>query len=91
MCGQYFEPRHRTGPGDPHVIRFGGAQSSDALYFSFVTLTTLGFGDIALRSPPAKMLVTMEAVVGQLFLAVLVAWLIGLHITQPAKNRGIDD
>jgi len=73
------------------VIRFGGEHSVDALYFSFVTLTTLGYGDITPTSPIAKMLVCMEAVVGQLFLAILVARLVGLHIIHstnpPAKDN----
>ncbi len=66
-------------------IQFGGRNSTDALYFSFVTLTTLGFGDIAPISPLARTLVMLEAVTGQLFLAVLVARLVGLHITQVKK------
>jgi hypothetical protein len=47
-------------------------------YFSFVTLTTLGYGDILPISRLARTLAWMEAVFGQLFLAVLVARLVGL-------------
>ena len=72
-------------------LQFGSKQSSDALYFSFVTLTTLGFGDITPSSPTAKMLVAMEAVVGQLFLTILVARLVGLHITQSTSEQRRDN
>jgi hypothetical protein len=47
-----------------------------ALYFSFVTLATLGYGDIVPRTEIARGLVIVEAVGGQLFLAVLVARLV---------------
>jgi hypothetical protein len=54
-------------------------------YFSFVTLTTLGYGDITPVTRPAKNLSVLEAVFGQLYLAVLIARLVGQ--AQPNKNR----
>ena len=42
-------------------------------YFSFITLTTLGYGDIVPVHPMARMLVSLEGVVGQLFPAILIA------------------
>lgn len=59
---------------------FGGEKSLVPIYYSFVTLTTLGYGDIVPASPPAKILAILEAVVGQIYLTVLVARLVGLHI-----------
>ena len=53
-----------------------------AFYFSFVTLTTLGYGDIAPAMPLARSLVTTEALVGQLYLVVLVARLVAMR-TEP--------
>jgi voltage-gated potassium channel Kch len=50
-----------------------------ALYFSFVTLATLGYGDIVPHSDVARGLAIVEAVGGQLFLAVLVARLVSLY------------
>ena len=50
------------------------------LYFSLVTLTTLGYGDIAPAVPAARMLCSLEAVIGQLFVAVFIARLVSLHI-----------
>jgi len=48
-------------------------------YFSMVTLTTLGYGDITPQTQGAAALCQMEAVVGQFFTAVLVAWLVGMY------------
>jgi hypothetical protein len=49
-------------------------------YFSFSTLTTLGYGDIVPTSPISRMLASTEAIAGQLYLAVLVARLVSMHI-----------
>jgi hypothetical protein len=53
----------------------------DLYYYSYVTLTTLGYGDMSPVSPVARSLATTEAIVGQLYLVVLVAGLVGLHLT----------
>ena len=50
---------------------------STMTYFSFVTLTTLGYGDISPVTPIAKVLVILEAVVGMFYIAIIVASLIG--------------
>jgi hypothetical protein len=64
------------------VLHFGRAGPSGVLYFSFTTLTSLGYGDIVPTSPGTRMLATTEAIAGQLYLAVLVARLVGLHIAE---------
>ncbi len=51
-------------------------------YFSFVTLTTLGYGDITPQSHQAGVLAYLEAIIGQVYLTVLVARLVGMHIAQ---------
>ena len=53
----------------------------DFVYFSFVTMTTLGFGDIAPTLPIARFLVYLEAIVGQFYLAILVASLVGSRMS----------
>jgi len=53
----------------------------DVVYFSFVTLTTLGYGDIAPALPLPRFLVYMEAVIGQFYLAIMVASLVGIRIS----------
>jgi hypothetical protein len=58
-------------------------------YYSFATLTTLGMGDITPKSPLARTLSWLEAVLGQIYLAVLVARLIALQ-RPPDEGRGTD-
>jgi len=53
----------------------------DFIYFSFVTMTTLGFGDISPSLPLARFLVYLEAVVGQFYLTILVASLVGSRMS----------
>jgi voltage-gated potassium channel Kch len=55
----------------------------DAVYFSFVTLATLGYGDITPAASAARALAVLEAVFGQLYLAVLIARLVGLYAREP--------
>jgi hypothetical protein len=49
-------------------------------YFSVVTLTTTGYGDITAVHPVARTLVMLEALVGQLYPAIVLAWLVSLAI-----------
>jgi voltage-gated potassium channel Kch len=63
--------------------------SANALYFSFVTLATLGYGDIVPASDLTRRLAVVEAVIGQLYLAVLVARLVGLYTA--GEGRRSDD
>jgi ion channel len=72
--------------GSLHVIEFGKGKSITAIYFSFSTLTTLGYGDIVPISPIARALTSIEAITGQLYLAVLVARLVGLNIAESIQN-----
>lgn len=55
-------------------------------YFSFVTLTTLGYGDITPATHNTKVLAYSEAIVGQLYLAILVARLVGTHMAQSQEK-----
>ena len=59
---------------------------SDVAYYSFVTLTTLGYGDITPVAPIARFLVYMEAVVGVFYMAILVASLVGVSISE-SQNK----
>jgi hypothetical protein len=56
------------------------------LYYSFVTITTLGYGDITPVTYIATSLAVLEAIVGQLFLVVLVAWLVGMYVSKKSKS-----
>jgi hypothetical protein len=65
-----------------------GFSRTGAIYFSFVTLATLGYGDIVPRTDVARGLAILEAVGGQLFLAVLVARLLSLYSS--SRGSGTD-
>jgi hypothetical protein len=54
-------------------------------YFSFVTITTLGYGDITPITDVAKAFSVLEAVIGQLYLVVAVAWLVGMHVSTKSR------
>ena len=57
------------------------------LYFSIVTLTTLGYGDIAPVTRAARVLTGFEAVVGQFYLTILVAALVGMLVAQRSSGQ----
>jgi hypothetical protein len=59
---------------------------SRLLYFSFVTLTTTGYGDILPVSDQARSLATLEMITGQLFMAITVARLVGLYTARGNKH-----
>lgn len=74
----------RLEPGSFRGMQESGA--ADFFYFSFVTLTTLGYGDISPVTDTAQTVAVLEAVVGQLYLAITIARLVGLHIAA-AQSR----
>ncbi len=57
-----------------------GSLSHVLAYFSFVTLTTVGFGDVTAVHPVARSLVIAEALVGQLYPAILIARLVSMEL-----------
>ena len=58
------------------------------LYFSFSTLTTLGYGDIVPLHPLARNIANLEAIIGQLYPATLLARLVSLEIVHRRQSRG---
>jgi voltage-gated potassium channel len=60
----------------PHLLQ------NDMTYFSLVTLATVGYGDILPRSETARMMAMIEAVVGQFYVAVIVAVFVGMYANQ---------
>ncbi len=73
---------------------FNGAEAGpwlesipEFIYFSFVSLTTLGYGDISPATPIARFVVYLEAIMGQLYLAIMVAGLVGIGISDRVVKR----
>jgi len=76
MPGSFVEqgvPIARSDGGD-------GSYATTLLYYSFVTLTTLGYGDVAPRGDIARMFAVSEALLGQLYLVVFLARLVALYL-----------
>jgi len=65
----------------------GAFQGSGSVffYFSIVTLTTLGYGDVTPLTQQAGSLAAVEALVGQIYLVVLVAWLVGMYVSRKSR------
>jgi voltage-gated potassium channel len=77
-----FSLIERFAPGSFRFPETSMDVESQFIYFSFVTLTTVGYGDITPVSMIARYYSVLEAVTGQLYLAVLVSGLVGLFISQ---------
>ena len=56
------------------------------IYFAFVTLTTVGFGDIVPQNEPARAIAILIAIAGQIYLTTLIAILIGKYLSQPHEG-----
>jgi hypothetical protein len=56
------------------------------LYFSLVTITTLGYGDITPIGSQAIALSVLEAITGQIYLVVVVAWFVGLYVSKKSSQ-----
>lgn len=63
----------------------GILSESEFFYFSFVTLTTVGFGDITALDPAARSVVALEALTGQLFPAILIARLVSMELVSRTR------
>ena len=57
------------------------------LYFSLVTLSTLGYGDITPTYPLAAMLVALEAIIGQMYVAIVISRLVAIHLNEIPEER----
>ncbi len=67
------------------VIVYGPQLTSNLIYFSFVTLTSVGYGDIVPVHPMARALCNLEGIIGQLYPATLLARLVTLELESRGK------
>jgi hypothetical protein len=72
--------------GDAGAVGAAGLSLSTAIYFSFVTLATLGYGDVVPRTDLARGVSVLEAVAGQLYIAVTIARLVGARLGAPGRR-----
>jgi hypothetical protein len=82
-----FEVVEITSPGSfsgvpAHAEAHRGELGTAMMYFSLVCITTMGYGDIVPVSSIARPLAVLEGAFGQLYLAVMIARLVGLHIAR---------
>jgi hypothetical protein len=80
--GSFKVPHSLANPLDDAVERQAVLE-----YFSFATLSTVGYGDVTPISRPARSLACIEAICGQFYLAVLVAGLVGMRGIRPESSQ----
>jgi hypothetical protein len=96
LAGLFFGLLHwATAIAWPGSFSDAGATSdhfplSTAIYYSFVTLATLGYGDVTPRTEVARGLAVLEAVGGQLYIAVMIARLVGAQLQAPRPHTEAD-
>ena len=74
-------------PGSFNAGQTGALDLNALIYFSFVTLCTTGYGDITPLSSQAQFLSILEAVMGQMYLAVNIAALVAIRISQSSEKN----
>jgi voltage-gated potassium channel len=77
-----FIPNSFSGLADNEVQ----SRSIDLLYYSFVTMTTLGYGDITPLGSMARVLAYLAAIAGQFYIAILVGTLVGMYLSQRSHD-----
>jgi len=91
--GYVFSLMHHIDPEAFRGIVTAAADTSglsadgQLFYFSLITLTTVGFGDIVPLSPAARVFAALEGLIGQLFLAIIIARLVGLEIANRIRQH----
>ena len=88
MWAMLFILVEQVQPGSFSTLKIQAEESNfNFFYYSFVTITTLGYGDITPSTEIARSLALLEAVIGQIYLVVLVARLVVIHIAQSMTER----
>lgn len=92
----YDHNAYKDSSGDQLIDRYNGVSAANDfplfVYYSFCTLSTVGYGDVVPVGHLARTISWLEAITGQIYLTVLVARLVGLHIassTGPASGSNL--
>jgi hypothetical protein len=72
---------------EPFFAQTADASTADYLYFSFVTITTVGYGDFTAAEGFGRATATLEALTGQLYLVTIVALLVSRMAMAPQRAR----
>jgi hypothetical protein len=78
-------------PGSIQIRGHSGEHDTDLLYFSLITLSTIGYGDIVPLSGEARILSALEGVTGVLYIAITVALLVSRFRTEPSASPDLTD
>ena len=90
MWSQAYQLLESLNPGSfsiPNPVPGSEALALQLSYFSYATLTTVGYGDITALHPFARSLAILEALTGQLFPAILIARLVALEVESRREGR----
>ena len=79
-----LSPLISEGSGRAHLAT---PEAGQLTYLSFITLTTVGYGDLTPIKPAARMLAMLEGLAGQLYVAIMIARLVALQVSQNIRSR----
>jgi hypothetical protein len=85
-----YELLYLVNPNSFNIRLSGDALFDKLVYFSFVTLTTLGYGDVTPQTPIAEVFVTLEAIIGHMYVPVVVSYLLSVFVSQRLTARKKD-
>jgi voltage-gated potassium channel len=83
----YFLNPHSFNLTPPPLMHRFYAVLTELTYFSIITISGVGYGDIVPMLPFPRILAAVEAVLGHFYIALLVAWLVGTYISQSIQAR----
>lgn len=81
-----FDPNAINFPPSTNDIGGNLINFSDSLYYTFISITTMGYGDFVPTASYTRSLATLIGVSGQLYVAIIIALLVGKYSSQP-KNK----